>query len=223
VKKKYIDWSRYDHLLGIESDKSIAKLTGCTPDNVRYRRKKFSIPPAVYSSWTPEDEDRLSRGLLKCVTCNKVKSLSCFNKEDGRKSGTHRKCKECISHKRRKKWETVKYQYIQQLGGKCRNCGYNQHLSPMQFHHVCKESKELTLSAIIMHKARLQDVLVEIDKCCLLCSNCHDAYHAQELDLEFKKQSIGWTVSNPQKVGSPSKICPTEDKGFTNELNWSKR
>lgn len=215
MKKKYIDWSHYDHLLGIEPDKSIAQMAGCSPDNVRYRRKKFSIPPANYPCWTQEDKRRLFQGLLQCVTCKQIRSLSQFTKENKRRTGTHRTCKKCISNRRREKWKTRKNLYVQHLGGNCQNCGYKQCLSPLQFHHVVSESKEHTLSKIIMHESREQDVLTELNKCCVLCSNCHDAFHADELELEFKKQTFGWTVSNPRKGGSPSKKAPTEDRGLT--------
>ena len=210
-------WKKYDHLLGSSSDKEIAALAGCTSRNVRYRRSKFSIPSAVNSSWLQEDKERLSLGLLKCSSCKKVKPLDGFEKENNCRSGTRRKCKNCWYLRKREKWKLLKSQYVNILGRKCQNCGYNQCLSPLQFHHVVSESKEHTLSKIILIESRKQDVLAEIDKCCILCSNCHDAFHANELDLKFEKQPTGWTVSNPRRLAHLQN-CPTEDKGLTNEL-----
>jgi hypothetical protein len=35
----------------------------------------------------------------------------------------------------------------------------------------------------------------EIDKCVLLCRNCHTAYHAEEWDAKFiKRDGLGWTI-----------------------------
>ena len=41
---KWIDWSRWDHLLGAEMDVEIAKKIGCCPSSISYRRAKLEIP-----------------------------------------------------------------------------------------------------------------------------------------------------------------------------------
>jgi len=218
AKKLRTDWSQWDHLLGVKSDKELAQILGCSPENIRYRRKKFSIPPAVNATWTEDDEKRISLGLLKCVKCSKTKPLEEFHKENNRRTGTHRSCKSCWALVKKKKWQQSKSEFTSMLGSECQNCRYHRYLSPLQFHHVNSDNKEHTLSRLICHESRRDEVLEELDKCCLLCSNCHDAFHAEELNLKFNKQPFGWTVSNPQKVGSPSKITRSEDKGIYHEL-----
>lgn len=209
-----VDWSQFDDLLGKQSDADIALLAGCTRKNVGNRRSKLNIPQ-FRSHWSNEDQCLLNDGTLRCIKCKNVKILDEFDKEDGRRGGRQRTCKQCIAIKRRTRWLTAKQNYVDALGGKCQFCGYNRFLSSMQFHHVMEEFKEFTLSRILIHDSRKQDANSELDKCCLLCSNCHDAYHAKELQLSFvKRSSIGWTVVNPWEVGSTPNYGPTEDKGL---------
>jgi hypothetical protein len=213
-----INWSQWDHLLGVESDRAISEVAGCTDSNVRHRRKKLGIKPAIYSSWSDEDQVLLDSGFIQCARCNDIKSKNSFHKEDDRisRTGTRRICKDCVAKNRRNKWLRTKTKYTEILGGKCQKCGFCEFLSPLQFHHVLDNEKEHTLSIIMMRESRTQDVIAELDKCCLLCSNCHDAFHASELDLKFKKrESIGWTVASSEDA-LDFQNCPTEDMGFTN-------
>jgi len=208
-----VDWNEFDHLLGVKSDREIAILAGCTSSNVRQRRNKRGLPPVVHACWTEEDVALLTQGQMRCVQCESIQSVECFHQEKGRKAGRKRQCKNCTNTKKRKERMHAKSQYVADLGGKCQNCFYDLYLTPMQFHHVFSPTKEHTLSRIMRHESRKRDVMMELDKCCLLCSNCHDAYHASEIELEFVKQSFGWTVKHPRKVGLLSKEAPTEDRG----------
>ena len=211
-----INWSLWDHLLGVESDRVISEVAGCTESNVRHRRKNLGIKPAIYNGWDNDDQDLLDSGLIKCTRCNSVKSKDLFHKEDNRRTGTHRICKDCISMYRRNKWQGSKTKYVQMLGGECQNCGFCKFLSPLQFHHVLNHEKEHTLSKILIHESRTTEIIAELDKCCLLCSNCHDAFHANELNLTFKKnKSIGWTVESSEDA-LDFQSRPNEDMGFTN-------
>lgn len=64
------------------------------------------------------------------------------------------------------------------LGGKCQDCGVKVHPSVMDFHHRDESDKEFE-----WFKLRLRnwnDIIPELDKCDLLCSNCHRLRHTRE-------------------------------------------
>jgi len=62
------------------------------------------------------------------------------------------------------------------LGNKCEFCGYNKCLNALEFHHKSGK-KEDHVSRMIRDVSR-QKSLKEIDKCILLCANCHRELHA---------------------------------------------
>ena len=71
---------------------------------------------------------------------------------------------------------------IEYKGKKCEICGYDKCEGALQFHHKDPSLKEFTLSHINLNNTNfsLQKILQEIDKCELLCANCHAEKHYSE-------------------------------------------
>ena len=66
-------------------------------------------------------------------------------------------------------------------GGKCQRCGYDKCEGALQFHHRNPEEKEFTLGQINLSKDfSIDELLQEVDKCDLLCANCHSEEHYKE-------------------------------------------
>lgn len=74
---------------------------------------------------------------------------------------------------RYKKEKAVAYK-----GGKCEFCGYNKCLAAMDFHHINPEDKIYDVKVLMTRRWEL--IKEEIDKCILLCSNCHRELHWNE-------------------------------------------
>jgi len=70
-----------------------------------------------------------------------------------------------ISWRRRTKEKLVAYK-----GGKCEVCEYDRCLQALEFHHLNPEEKDFTISGKSWSFERMK---AEVDKCILLCSNCH--------------------------------------------------
>ena len=78
------------------------------------------------------------------------------------------------------KKRAIKHQLILYKGGKCECCGYNKCEGALQFHHKDPTQKEFGLGDINISKELDMDILYkEIDKCELLCANCHAEKHYQ--------------------------------------------
>ncbi len=76
-----------------------------------------------------------------------------------------------------------KLEIINKLGGKCSHCNYNKNLAALTFHHSDPKLKEFKLDVRSLSNRKIEKVLVEIDKCVLLCHNCHSELHNPDLDL----------------------------------------
>ncbi|MEK6935656.1 MAG: hypothetical protein AABW67_02630 [Nanoarchaeota archaeon] len=63
------------------------------------------------------------------------------------------------------------------LNKKCSLCDYNKHPEILQFHHKDKYKKNFTIGNLELHKRNSLEFKKEIDKCILLCPNCHSLLH----------------------------------------------
>lgn len=70
---------------------------------------------------------------------------------------------------------------IEQLGGKCVECGYDKFKSSLQAHHLDPNVKDKNFRSIRGWSE--QRILDEIQGCVLLCACCHSAVHSGELKL----------------------------------------
>lgn len=74
----------------------------------------------------------------------------------------------------------AKYKLL--AGGKCTICGYNKCLDALQFHHRDPSEKDFNISDGIWAIGKNVDEIIfkaEIDKCDLVCANCHFEIHSK--------------------------------------------
>lgn len=75
----------------------------------------------------------------------------------------------------------LKFKAVQYKGGKCEQCGYIGCIAAFDFHHLDPSLKSFAVSTN-PHTRSWERVKEEVDKCLLLCANCHRT-------VEFKKTS----------------------------------
>lgn len=68
------------------------------------------------------------------------------------------------------------------LGGKCIICGFDKYSCSLDFHHLNPAEKDVAFRT--MRFWSLDRIEKEIEKCVLLCKNCHAAHHAGEIPIE---------------------------------------
>ena len=144
----------------------IAELNNTTQANVRYWLNKFDLK--TQRTINEENHDRL------CLSCNEVKSEEEFYKR-GKKYMSH--CKACYQMKYSINRKIQKQQAVDYLGGKCSKCGYNKCLNALDFHHLDPSIKEINPSQL-MRFSSFDKIKSELDKCTLLCANCHREVHS---------------------------------------------
>ena len=77
-----------------------------------------------------------------------------------------------------KKWRrNTKLKLITCMGSKCQICGYNKSQNALEFHHINPEEKDFSLSNTRANPKNWSSIIKELQKCILLCSNCHKEVH----------------------------------------------
>lgn len=69
----------------------------------------------------------------------------------------------------------------------CAICGYNECNEALDFHHVNPWRKKFKINMTNLYHSNL-DMETELNKCMLLCKNCHTEIHAKERDVPLKRQ-----------------------------------
>ena len=82
---------------------------------------------------------------------------------------------------------------------RCEECGEN-HIACLDFHHKNPDDKENSVSLLMANGVGKVKILEEIDKCIVLCSNCH-----RKLHFNIERESM---VAESEVV-EPS-VCETE-------------
>lgn len=95
------------------------------------------------------------------------------------KSENHKRCVKCRSEAVQRRRDKLKQLSVDYLGGKCSRCGYCKCIQALDFHHKDPTQKDFSI-AHKGHTRSWERVKSELDKCILLCANCHREVHADE-------------------------------------------
>lgn len=78
----------------------------------------------------------------------------------------------------KKRQKKIRQMAIEYKGGRCERCGYFRCIDALEFHHADSSEKEFSISERGYTRS-WDKVKEELDKCVLLCANCHREFHAQ--------------------------------------------
>lgn len=144
-------------------------------------RRKYCLkchPFGTYNNRTPVDEGG-NKPVLTCPICSKTYVLG------KPKGGTTKMCSSCRT---RTNIANMRTSYKKVAGEKCMKCGYNKCTQALQFHHIKPEDKSFIISyAYSRSKAK---VINEINKCILICANCHAELHASLWSIDDVKERL---------------------------------
>lgn len=90
---------------------------------------------------------------------------------------------------KKKKYESAKRRYanikekcVEYLDGKCSICGYNKCIEALEFHHKNPKEKDKDISRGrgVDTRISFEKLKKELDKCILVCANCHREQHYEK-------------------------------------------
>lgn len=85
-----------------------------------------------------------------------------------------------------KRRRAIRLRAVQFAGGKCAICGYSKYPEVLEFHHRDKKQKLFGIGQGGLTRS-LEKVKSEIEKCDLLCANCHREIHVEDKNKQFSK------------------------------------
>jgi hypothetical protein len=93
----------------------------------------------------------------------------------------YRRNKELMMQKQRDTRKELRRWFREEVlaDAKCSRCNEN-HPATFDFHHIDPSTKEFSLSEMSDKKFSKERVLKELDKCEILCANCHRKHHFEE-------------------------------------------
>lgn len=152
---------------GGNSIREIAKELGVGSSTIRYwmRREGLETERSVRRrEGKVAREAGLSKAYLRCPVHGHT---AFFQRPDG-----GFRCVRCSIAAVSKRRRQVKRILVEEAGGCCRLCGFKDHQSALQFHHLDPSEKSFHLS----HQGTTRGIgqmREEARKCVLLCANCH--------------------------------------------------
>jgi hypothetical protein len=139
--------------------------------NLNNRKYCFECSPfGKHNTRKIHDPSSTNTPVYECRICSKTYQ------------GGHRQskgiCSSCrVSESRRKKKSAL----IEYKGGKCVICYYNKCQQVLQFHHKDPNEKEFSIAS--SGTLDFDKLKTEVDKCVLVCANCHGEIHAGLIDI----------------------------------------
>ena len=101
-------------------------------------------------------------------------------------------CWKCTIAKNNKKIKEYRKAAVDYKGGQCAACGYKRCIAALEFHHLSSGEKDPKWKTL--RRCNFDTMKSELDKCILVCSNCHREIHAglrgsAEEQFELKSQT----------------------------------
>ena len=99
-----------------------------------------------------------------------------------RNDGRYR-CKKWSVEAVQRRREKLKLLAVEYKGGECEVCGYKKCVNALEFHHIDPNEKEFGVGENGYTRSS-EAIKKELDKCILVCSNCHREIHAGLIDVD---------------------------------------
>ena len=112
-----------------------------------------------------------------CPKCKIKKSLEDFYlRPDNRPQSF---CKKCNHRNVLDRQREFKKKCLEYRGRCCSKCGYDKCISALEFHHLDPKEKEFIPSKFrhTSWEKNKNKITQELDKCIVLCANCHREEH----------------------------------------------
>lgn len=134
-------------------------------NTVRYWLRRYGLETTTVSR---RADEKLARSEMVCVVHGRTVHVR-------RTDGSYR-CAKCRAGAVTRSRQRAKRALVEEFGGACALCGYDECIWSLQFHHRDPSTKRFDIGrGMGMSMTSLRE---EAAKCVLLCANCHVAVEA---------------------------------------------
>lgn len=156
------------------------KCEKCGDDNIFHlifhhinkEEKEYSIAYIRNSRWS-KIESELKKCILLCQNCHRE-----LHKLDNNENSRFNENKKIF----------LEFKNV----NRCSKCGYDKYNGSLSFHH--KENKNFPLNRVMKTCRNIDElselITLELEKCDVLCSNCHSEHHIDKEFFEKNKKEI---------------------------------
>jgi hypothetical protein len=149
----------------------------------RQYQNKFNQPSVrtigrIFGSWS-KGKEVAGLEVKKAPTLGAVPANRDYTKEEW----------ERLSSRRRKRERKKSYLAGLKMDRGCQECGYNNNPVALTFHHTNPEEKHEKLGSRTMDELPWDLLDDEVEKCVVLCSNCHFIHEWDDKKWDFDEVS----------------------------------
>ena len=111
------------------------------------------------------------------------------------------------------------YQYVQNLKSQlyCVDCG-ERHPATLQFHHLNSEDKVFNIGKAASRGTSLDRIKKEMQKCIVLCANCHAIRH---YNMRKNNQSSSDIAGQLETLNTLLSLSPEEEEAYNAQFGES--
>lgn len=207
----------------VDQRKSIAEIAdifGKSKGTVRHWLKKYSLKTSGKAGG--KRKTTVIDGKKKCSKCGENKPVVQFHSRKDRPGTLQPFCKQCGAKAVSNREKRIKLACIKYKGGKCESCGIesdDSNTGIFEFHHAEPEHKDFSISSA--KGKSIQHLTTELDKCQLLCANCHVKRHREMVNESGYKNKIAGNSERFLEVRHVKLEIATDEKFACQECGYN--
>lgn len=169
------------YILEGKTIKELQLIYNCSRTSITEMKKKFDLV-----GLSPNSKIRdVSTEVKVCNECKIEYPINNFYSNGYTTTGKQKfksKCKSCETNSIRDRFSDLIKDYLstKNIEYSCVKCNYTNVIGSLDFHHIDPNSKKFEISTVsrsISVDRFIEEVIPELDKCELLCPNCHRLEH----------------------------------------------
>lgn len=133
-------------------------------------------------------------------------------------------CSKCSIMRVTRRRKELKIRGIEYLGGKCKDCNLKDDCPGVyDFHHLDSNLKSFNISKS-GHIFSWENVKLELNKCILLCANCHRKRHFKNEKFLIKRVHKIYKCNDcSEELKNNTKRCRECNYKFKLKINWPNK